>query len=108
MDYIKRPNCRAGECMGTPQSGQNPERLRTPVAGRLLNLPVKVSVQLADRKIDMSQLLTMAPGTLLTFEKSCEELLDLYVNNRIYARGEAVKIGEKFGLKINEIGDLES
>lgn len=92
--------------MDTQDAGSNPDRLRKPVASRLMKLPVPVAVHLAKRKIDMSQLLSMAPGTLLTFEKSCEDLLDLYVNNRIYARGEAVKIGEKFGLKINELGDL--
>ena len=73
-----------------------------------MKLPVPVAVHLAERKIDLSQLLSMAPGTLLTFDKSCEDLLDLYVGNRIYARGEAVKIGEKFGLKINEMGDLSA
>lgn len=71
-----------------------------------MKLPVPIVVHLAERKIDLSQLLSLAPGTLLTFEKSCEDLLDLYVNNRIYARGEAVKIGEKFGLKINELGNV--
>ena len=92
--------------MDTPESGPSPDRLRKPIISRLLKLPVPVAVHLAERRIDMSQLLSMAPGTLLTFEKSCEDLLDLYVNNCIFARGEAVKIGEKFGLKINELGDL--
>ena len=92
--------------MDTPQT--RPDPVRTPIVSRLLKLPVPVAVHLAERKIDLSQLLSMAPGSLLTFEKSCEDLLDLYVNNRIYARGEAVKIGEKFGLKINELGDLSA
>jgi flagellar motor switch protein FliN/FliY len=82
--------------------------MRKPVTVRVMKLPVPVAVHLAERKIELSQLLSMAPGTLLTFEKSCEDLLDLYVNNQIYARGEAVKIGEKFGLKINELGELSS
>lgn len=90
--------------MESSQSGN----LRKPMTGRLMKLPVNVAVHLAERKMELSQLLTMAPGTLLTFDKSCEDLLDLYVNNQIYARGEAVKIGEKFGLKINEMGDLTS
>ncbi len=94
--------------MESPQAGLDANRLRRPITSRLMKLPVQVSVHLAERKIDMSQLLGMAPGSLLTFEKSCEDLLDLYVNNRIYARGEAVKIGEKFGLKLNEMGDLSA
>ena len=71
---------------------------------RLLPIPVKVVVYLAERKIEMGQLLGLAPGSLITFNKNCEDLLDLYVNNRLYCRGEAVKIGETFGLKFNEVG----
>jgi len=71
---------------------------------RLSQIPVTVIVRLAEKKIEMSQLLTLSAGTLITFNKSCEDSLDLYVNNQLYCRGEAVKIGEKFGLKIDEIG----
>ncbi|HET6422676.1 MAG TPA: FliM/FliN family flagellar motor switch protein [Planctomycetaceae bacterium] len=74
---------------------------------RLRELPVQVSVRLAEKKITVSQLLAIANGSLITFPKSCEALLDLYVNNARYCRGEAVKIGENFGLKINEVGTTE-
>lgn len=77
----------------------SPDRLQ-----QLRHLPVTVSVRLAEKKIACSQLLKLMPGFLLTFNKPCDELLDLYVNNRHFARGEAVKIGEKFGLKITQIG----
>jgi len=76
-------------------------------AKRLLGLPVVVSVRLAERKIEMGQLLALTPGSLITFNKPCEELLDLYVKNRKYCRGEAVKIGEKFGLKISQVGVVD-
>ncbi len=75
------------------------ERIR-----RLLPLKVPVSVRLAEMKIEMSSLINLSPGMLLVFPKSCDDLLDLYVNNKLYAQGEAVKIGEKFGLKINDVG----
>ncbi|HCS53445.1 FliM/FliN family flagellar motor switch protein [Rubinisphaera sp.] len=71
---------------------------------RILPLTVKVSVRVAEKKIDVGQLANLCPGTLIMFQKSCDDLLDLYVNNQHYAQGEAVKIGEKFGLKINEVG----
>ncbi len=69
----------------------------------LLKLPVKVVVMLAEKKIELGQLLGLCPGSLVTFEKSCDDTLDLYVNNQRYCRGEAIKIGEHFGLKINEV-----
>jgi flagellar motor switch protein FliN/FliY len=73
----------------------------------LLNLPVNVIVKLAEKKVELGQLTGLGPGAIVTFEKSCEDLLDLYVNNQLYCRGEAVKIGEKFGIKITEIGAVE-
>ncbi|MDZ4686549.1 MAG: FliM/FliN family flagellar motor C-terminal domain-containing protein [Planctomycetaceae bacterium] len=71
---------------------------------RLRKLPVAVSVRLAEKKITVSQLLAITPGALVTFTKSCDDLLDLYVNNSLYCRGEAVKIGGSFGLKIDHVG----
>ena len=75
--------------------------------GRVVRLPISVIVTLAEKKIELGQLREIGPGAILSFEKSCEDLLDLYVNNRLYCRGEAVKIGEKFGLKINEVGSVQ-
>ena len=74
---------------------------------RVRNLPVTISVRLAEKRVPLGQLLSITPGGLITFNKSCEDLLDLYVNNHRYAQGEAVKIGEKFGLKVNQIGVVE-
>src|SRR5260221_5969138 len=74
-----------------------------PVA-RVRNVSVPIIVKLAEKKIEMGQLLGIGTGAIITFEKSCEALLDLYVNNHLYCRGEAVKIGEKFGIKVCEVG----
>src|SRR5262245_65784046 len=74
---------------------------------RLRKVPVRIIVKLAEKKIELGQLLAIGPGAIITFEKSCEDLLDLYVNNRLYCRGEAEKIGEKFGIKICEVGSVE-
>jgi flagellar motor switch protein FliN/FliY len=84
-----------------------PVRRRSTALDRLRPLPVPVIVKLAEKKIELGQLLAIGPGAIITFEKSCEDLLDLYVNNRLYCRGEAVKIGEKFGIKICEVGSVE-
>ena len=70
----------------------------------LRKLPVTISVRLAEKKIEVGTLLSLTPGALIT---SCEDLLELCINDRCYCQGEAVKIGEKFGLKINSIGVVE-
>jgi flagellar motor switch protein FliN/FliY len=71
---------------------------------RIMNVPVTVSVRLAQRKMPLGQIVALVPGALVPFNKSCEELLDLFVNNYRYCQGEAIKIGENFGLKIARIG----
>ncbi len=96
---------------GSPEAVSNGE---SPVADdlihrirRLMPMTVNVSVRLAEKKIGLEQLQNLSPGTLITFPKSCDDLLDMYVNNKLYAQGEAVKIGEKFGLKVNEVGTVK-
>jgi flagellar motor switch protein FliN/FliY len=71
---------------------------------RVLRVPVTVSVRLAERKMSLGAVVALGPGSLVTFNKSCEDLLDLYVNNHRYCQGEAIKIGESFGLKISKVG----
>ncbi|GAB4139503.1 MAG: hypothetical protein Tsb009_08490 [Planctomycetaceae bacterium] len=74
---------------------------------RLLPLKVTVSVRVAEKKIDVGHLMKITPGALIKFNKSCDDLLDLYVNNAHYCRGEAVKIGESFGLEVVDVGITE-
>jgi flagellar motor switch protein FliN len=70
---------------------------------RIMNVPVTVSVRLAERKMPLGQVVALVPGALVPFNKSCEDLLDLFVNNYRYCQGEAIKIGENFGLKIARV-----
>jgi flagellar motor switch/type III secretory pathway protein FliN len=74
---------------------------------RIMNVPVTVSVRLAERKMPLGQIVGLVPGALVPFNKSCEELLDLFVNNYRYCQGEAIKIGENFGLKVARVGVQE-
>jgi flagellar motor switch protein FliN len=69
---------------------------------RIRKVPVNVIVRIAERKMPLHQLRSIAPGTLLMFDKPCNSPLDIFVNNQLYCRGEAVKVGETFGVKINE------
>jgi flagellar motor switch protein FliN/FliY len=69
---------------------------------RINKVPVSLIVRIATRKMEVQQLREIAPGALLMFDQPCDSLLDVFVDNRLYCRGEAVKIGEQFGIKINE------
>ncbi|WP_232103574.1 FliM/FliN family flagellar motor switch protein [Gimesia algae] len=90
----------------TPQMAQAIPANQNPLnpLNRLNKLPVQAIVKLASKKIEMNQLLSICPGSLITFDKPCEDPLELYINNQVYCQGEAVKIGENFGLKIDHVG----
>jgi flagellar motor switch protein FliN/FliY len=69
----------------------------------LLRVKVPVVVTLAEKKQKLGRIVELGPGQIIQFEKSCEEMLDLEVGNRKIATGAAVKVGDKFGLRINSI-----
>ena len=69
----------------------------------LLRVKIPVMATLASKKQTMRQVLELAPGSIIAFDKPCEELLVLEAAGQDVARGEAVKIGDKFGLRIKQI-----
>src|ERR1700744_1506686 len=71
---------------------------------RIMTLEVPVIVKLAERKLAMSEVLRLGVGSIIEFEKSNDEPLQLMINNKTIAIGEAVKVGENFGLRIRQIG----
>ena len=77
-----------------------------PLPARLASIPVPVSVRLAQKRVPLSAVRALVPGSLITFEKGCEEPLELFVSDaarRPRAVGEAVKVGERFGLKVTAV-----
>lgn len=74
-----------------------------PYAKSLLKIQVPVKVNLAESKVTVSRVLELGPGTILQFQKSCEETLTLEAGDQQIAVGEAVKVGDKFGLWITAI-----
>jgi flagellar motor switch/type III secretory pathway protein FliN len=74
-----------------------------PLARSLLKIRVPVKVTLAETKIPVRRVLDIGPGSILQFDKSCEAPLTLEAGDQAIAVGEAVKVGDKFGLWITTI-----
>ena len=75
---------------------------------RILRLEVPVIVKLAERTLTLSEVMRLGTGAIIEFFKSSDEPLELLINNKPIGTGEAVKVGENFGLKITHIGDVKS
>jgi flagellar motor switch protein FliN/FliY len=74
---------------------------------RIMQLEVPVIVKLAERKLPVSEVLRLGVGSIIEFVKSNDEPLQLMINNQTIAIGEAVKVGENFGLRIKQVGTVK-
>ncbi len=83
-----------------------PEGPTTRIASDLeavFDVPVQVSAVLGRARMDVGELLKIGPGTVLELDRKVGEAIDIYVNNRLVARGEVVVIEEKLGVTMTEI-----
>jgi len=95
----------------TPPKSQPAEPQRDPAtfealprySKSLLRIKVPVIVTLADKRQSLGQIVELGPGSIIQFEKSCEEMLEMSVGGQSVATGEAVKVGDKFGLRVTEM-----
>jgi flagellar motor switch protein FliN/FliY len=69
----------------------------------LFDVPVQVSAVLGRARMDVSKLLQIGPGTVLELDRRVGEAIDIYVNNRLVARGEVVLVEDKLGVTMTEI-----
>jgi flagellar motor switch protein FliN len=69
----------------------------------LLRIELPVIVTLAENRLPLHRIIELGPGSMIQFDKSCEEMLELSVGDRRVAQGEAVKVGDKFGLRVTSI-----
>ena len=83
-----------------------PEGTTTPIAADLeavFDVPVKVSAVLGRARMEINDLLKIGPGTVLELDRKVGEAIDIYVNDRLVARGEVVLVEEKLGVTMTEI-----
>lgn len=69
----------------------------------LLDVPLQVSVEVGRSRMLIKDFLQMKEGGIIELDKMADEPLDLYVNSRLIARGEAVVVNEKFGLRLIDV-----
>jgi flagellar motor switch protein FliN len=90
-----------------PQKPKQPSGPQSEVQ-RILRLSVPVIVKLAERRLSLQEVLRFGNGSIIEFGKSFDEPLELMINNKVIGLGETVKVGENFGLRITQIGDVKA
>jgi flagellar motor switch protein FliN len=69
----------------------------------ILDIPLRVTVELGRTKMPVSELLNLTQGSVIELSKLAGEPMEVYVNDKLIARGEAVVVNEKFGVRLTDI-----
>lgn len=69
----------------------------------ILDIPLKVTVELGRTKMVVSELLNLGQGSVVELSKLAGEPMEVLVNDKLVARGEAVVVNEKFGVRLTDI-----
>src|SRR5437868_4250985 len=79
-------------------SGNRPRNLDL-----ILDIPLKVTVELGRTKMIVNDLLALGQGSVIELNKLAGEPMEVLVNDKLVARGEAVVVNEKFGVRLTDI-----
>jgi flagellar motor switch protein FliN/FliY len=104
--HVPLPDLNAAEAPVGDDIGYRDDEQIARVAADLeavFDVPVQVSAVLGRSKMDVGELLKLGPGTVLELDRRVGEAIDIYVNNRLVARGEVVLVEDKLGVTMTEI-----
>ncbi|MFM7134063.1 MAG: FliM/FliN family flagellar motor switch protein [Planctomycetota bacterium] len=73
---------------------------------RILRLEVPLIVQIAERRMPLSEVTALTHGSIIELPKQIEDELDVLVNDTPIGAGRAVKVGENFGVRMTRVGGL--
>lgn len=88
----------SGKGGGAPMSPGKEKNLQL-----ILDIPLRVTVELGRTKMPVSELLNLTQGSVIELSKLAGEPMEVLVNDKLIARGEAVVVNEKFGVRLTDI-----
>ncbi len=104
--HVPLPDLNSADAPPVDDIGYNEDENASRIAADLeavFDVPVQVSAVLGRSKMDVGELLKLGPGTVLELDRRVGEAIDIYVNNRLVARGEVVLVEDKLGVTMTEI-----
>jgi flagellar motor switch protein FliN/FliY len=69
----------------------------------ILDIPLSLTVELGRNRMLISELLQLGQGSVIELTKLAGEPMDIFINQRLIARGEVVVVNEKFGVRLTDI-----
>lgn len=81
-------------------------RNERPALDRILKMKIPVIVKVAEKQMTVADVLKLNLGSIIQFEKDAYQHVELMVNNSTIGLGQPVKIGENFGLRVMQMGEV--
>lgn len=102
---VDDPNAKAAAEMEAGLEGQDPQKPPTNAKEleAVYDIPVQVSAVLGKSTMKVSQLLKLGRGAVVELDRKVGEAIDIYVNDRLVARGEVVVVEDRLGVTMTEI-----
>jgi flagellar motor switch protein FliN/FliY len=100
-DDLKLDEFGPGEALAAP-AGELEEKNASDLAP-VFDVPVNISAVLGRAHLSVAQLLQLGQGSVLELDRKVGEAIDIYVNNRLVARGEVVVVEDRLGVTMTEI-----
>ncbi|MGZ3725290.1 MAG: flagellar motor switch protein FliN [Pseudobdellovibrio sp.] len=91
------------ESLATPGRSSSGGGVKDRNLDLILDIPLKVTVELGRTKMPVSELLNLTQGSVIELAKLAGEPMEVLVNDKLIARGEAVVVNEKFGVRLTDI-----
>lgn len=95
---------------GTAQAGELPEfgatspgRSANPDLEMILDIPVRLSMEVGNTQISIRDLLQLGQGSVIELDRLAGEPLDVLVNGTLIAHGEVVVVNDKFGIRMTDV-----
>jgi len=108
--HVPLPDLNAADTTAVDDLAYNEDEQASRIAADLeavFDVPVQVSAVPGRSKMEVGELLKLGPGTVLELDRRVGEAIDIYVNNRLVARGEVVLVEDKPGVTMTEISKAE-
>lgn len=93
----------SGDGDDLPDSGSSKKATNERNLDLILDIPLKVTAELGRTKMVVSELLNLGQGSVIELSKLAGEPMEVLVNDKLVARGEAVVVNEKFGVRLTDI-----
>ena len=95
---VRRPSAPVAELSGDVAEGHNIDLI--------LSIPIELQVELGRTRMSVHELLQLGQGSVIELTRLASDLIDLSVNNKVVANGEAVVVNENFGFRVVEVDSV--